>query len=187
MYPLKMRYYPKSNIPRIIKMKKFLISAVVCACASGSVVAGEFGVGVSYSGISQEEAGLELGFSGVSVVGTYALNPDDRLSHVIELGYGTGISDDAAAGATFKLDNYRWIGYRAEYHFTDRLYGVASVARGSLKLSACALGNCASESETRTGYGAGLGIFVLENTKLEVVIADFDGIEVLSTTVRWDL
>lgn len=166
-------------------MKKRLFFVVLLLTMSCTSVAGEFEVGVSYSNISIEQIGNNIDLSGSSLIGSYTINPQAALSHVVEVGYGTGLSTDTNLGVSYELDHYTWYGYRAEYHLENGIYGLLSVANGKMKFIACQIGGCQSASEVQVGYGAGIGFSVSSRIDSEIVFGTFDDTKVMSATLKW--
>ncbi|UAA38764.1 outer membrane beta-barrel protein [Paraneptunicella aestuarii] len=160
-------------------MKKTLLAITLAALSSSALAADEnYYVELGVSSLSEDFDGTR-DFEQMAISGTagYNFNPADSFQHKAELMFGFGHGSDKIKDGDVTLElnvkNYYGIAYRPTYMINDELavFGRLAYARAKTNAS-LTIGEVtvsASDSESETGYGAGIsyGDFSVSYTKFD--------------------
>lgn len=122
----------------------------------------------------------------------YEFDITDKFKLVPQLTYGIGIGDDTLSWPAdnqtwrFELDKHYEVSLRAQYQFTDNLYGFASVIRNSMETSTISTNNNRlTSSRTEWGAAIGVGYQLTERSSVELSYQSIASTDVFSLGYRY--
>lgn len=168
-------------------LKKSLIAALLLAATASANA--ELVGGVSYSRISDDDAGVDIDLGALGGTLGYVVNPGSSFLFIPEFRIGFGVSDDSVAllgiPVTADLKTYYGVSFRGQFEASDNLYVYFVPSYINYDIEASGGGVTVSEDSWEFGIGAGVGFNFTESVGAELSYETVDGTDVISVGLRF--
>lgn len=145
--------------------------------------------GVSYSRVSDDDAGISVDLGTIGGTLGYVVNPGSDFLFIPEFRVGFGVSDDSMVIATVpveaKIKTYYGATLRGQFQANDSVYLYVAPSYINYDLEVTAGGITASADDWEFGIGAGVGVKFMDNIGAELSYESVDSADVISLGLRF--